>query len=103
MEVENFLEPEIAVAAAVVAAVTSPQVRGFLRRGAVFGLAGVIAAGDALTTFTKGVGRGVQQATANGATAKRVPVEGNTGANGHSRRRRDTQANVAAEEGGDNE
>lgn len=102
MDAEDFLEPEIAVAAAVVAAVTSPQVRGFLRRGAVLGLAGVIAAGDAVTTFGKGVTRGVQHA-ADGATAKRVPVESDTGANGHSRRRRATAEAATAGEAGDNE
>ena len=102
MDVEDFLEPEIAVAAAVVAAVTSPQVRGFLRRGAVLGLAGIISAGDAVTTFGRGVGRGVQQATANGP-AKRVPVESDTGANGHTRRRRDTADSRTAEEAGVNE
>ena len=97
MDVENFLEPEIAVAAAVVATVTSPQVRGFLRKGAVLGLAGVIAAGDAVTTFGKGVTRGVQQA-ANGATAKRVPVESDAATNGHPRRKRDTAESAAAGE-----
>lgn len=99
MDVEDFLEPEIAIAAAAVAAVTSPQVRGFLRRGAVLGLAGVIAAGDAVTSFSKGVGRGVQQATANGGVAKRVPVESDAGTNGHERRRRAP----VAEEAGANE
>lgn len=69
MDFEDFLEPEIAVAAAVTAAVTSPQVRKALRRGAVFGLAGLIAAGDAVTTFSKSVGRGVQQATATASSA----------------------------------
>lgn len=102
MDVEDFLEPEIAVAAAVVATVTSPQVRGFLRRGAVLGLAGVIAAGDAVTTFGKGVTRGVQQA-ANGATAKRVPVESDTGANGHPRRRRGAAETAGAGETSDHE
>lgn len=69
MDVEDFLEPEIAVAAAVTAAITSPQVRKALRTGAVFGLAGLITAGDAIATFSKSVGRGVQQATSNAQTS----------------------------------
>jgi hypothetical protein len=67
MDVEDFLEPEIAVAAAVTAAVTSPQVRKALRTGAVYGLAGLLTAGDALATFSKSVGRGVQQASSEAA------------------------------------
>ena len=62
MELEDFLEPEIAVVAAVAAAVFSPQVRGWLRRGAVYGMAGALMAGDVVTGFARGVGRGMQQA-----------------------------------------
>jgi hypothetical protein len=62
MELEDFLEPEIAVVAAVAAAVFSPQVRGWLRRGAVYGMAGALVAGDVVTGFARGVGRGMQQA-----------------------------------------
>lgn len=93
MDFEDLLEPEVAAAAAVVAAIASPQVRNVLRRGAVFGLAGLIVAGDAVTSFAKGVGQGVQSATAgvasgasrgNGRTeAKSVPVE--TGSEGTGR------------------
>lgn len=70
MEFEDFLEPEIAVVAAATAAITSPQVRRVLRRGVVYGLAGLLVAGDAITTFSKGVQRGVKEAAApvtNGA------------------------------------
>jgi hypothetical protein len=62
MEPENFLEPEIAVTAAVVAAICSPSLRRFLRRGLVYGTAGALMAGDAITSFTKNVGDGVKQA-----------------------------------------
>lgn len=64
MDIEDFLEPEIAIAAGVVAAVTSPQVRKVMRQGAVYGLAGVIYAGDAVTSFARGLGRGVRQGAA---------------------------------------
>lgn len=66
MDFEDFLEPEVGVAAAVVAVVASPQVRKVVRRGAVLGLAGVLMAGDAVTSFARGLSHGAQQA-ANGA------------------------------------
>ena len=40
MELEDYLEPEIAVTAAVTAALVSPRGRHILRRGAVYGIAG---------------------------------------------------------------
>ncbi|HLZ20825.1 MAG TPA: hypothetical protein VKQ30_01705 [Ktedonobacterales bacterium] len=67
MDFEDLLEPEVAAAAAITAVVASPQVRNVLRRGAVYGLAGLLMAGDAISSFSKGVGRGIQSATANGA------------------------------------
>lgn len=62
MAVEDYLEPEVAVAVAVTAAVTSPKARRVMRQGAVYGLAGILKAGDALGTFGRGVARGVQTA-----------------------------------------
>lgn len=44
---EDVLQPEIGVAAAAVTAVLlTPQARRLLRRGAVYGISGVFAAGD---------------------------------------------------------
>jgi Tfp pilus assembly major pilin PilA len=62
MAVEDFLEPEVAAAAAVTAVIASPKVRQVLRRGAVLGLAGILAAGDALSSLMKSAGRGAKQA-----------------------------------------
>ena len=45
MALEDFMEPEVGVAVAVTAPVASPQVRNVLRRGAVYGLAGLLMAG----------------------------------------------------------
>lgn len=59
----------MAAGAALAAAVFSPQVRGLLHRGAVHGLAGVLIAGDAITSFARGVGRGVQQPVMGAAGA----------------------------------
>ena len=69
MALEDFLEPEVAVTAVVTAAVFSPKGRKWIRRGLVYGTAGVLIAGDALTSFGRSVGRGVQQAGAAAATA----------------------------------
>lgn len=79
MDLEDYLEPEVAVTAAVTAAMLSPQVRGVLRRGAVLGLAGALMAGDALSAFARGVGRGVQQATASTQTKVAAPEGQRTG------------------------
>lgn len=69
MDIEDFFEAEVAAAVAATAALFSPKVRGFLRRGAVYGVAGVLKAGDAVTGFARGVGQGMQQA------AKKAPEE----------------------------
>ncbi|MBV9453179.1 MAG: hypothetical protein JOZ19_03505 [Rubrobacter sp.] len=62
MDFDDFVGPEVAIASAVTAAILSPRVRGVLRRGAVYGVAGALIAGDALSTAARGVGRGTQQA-----------------------------------------
>ena len=63
MALEDFLEPEVAATAVVVAAVVSPQGRKIIRRGAVYGLAGILVAGDAIASVGRSVGRGVQTAS----------------------------------------
>ena len=73
MEPEDFLEPEVAVTAAVVAAVCSPRLRRFLRRGLVYGTAGALIAGDAITSFAKNIGEGAKQA---GASVSQATQEG---------------------------
>ena len=69
MALDDFMETEVAVAAAATAAIFSPRVRGVLRRGAVLGLAGALMARDSLATFTHGVARGAQQTAASTARA----------------------------------
>ncbi len=64
MEFDDFLQPEVAVTAAVTAVVFSPPARKLLRRGVVYGLAGALMAGDAITSFARNIGRGVQEAGA---------------------------------------
>ena len=69
MALEDFLDSEVAVAVAATAALASPRVRGVLRRGAVYGLAGLLTAGDMISSFAHGAARGAQQ-TASAATAR---------------------------------
>jgi hypothetical protein len=69
MALEDYLEPEIAVTAVVAAAIFSPGARRLIRRGAVYGMAGVLIAGDAVTSLAQSVGRGVQQAGVAAASA----------------------------------
>lgn len=61
MAVEDFLEGEVAIAVAATAALSSSRVRKVLRRGVVYGLAGVLMAGDALASTARDVGRGAGQ------------------------------------------
>ena len=68
MALEDYLESEVVVAVAATAAVMSPRVRGMLRRGAVYGLAGVLRAGDAISSAAPAVSQGAQQAAASAAS-----------------------------------
>jgi hypothetical protein len=79
---DDFLESEVAVAVAATAAVLSPRVRGVLRSGAVYGLAGALIAGDAVASVARGAGRGAQQAA---ATAGGVAQEAAGAAGGVAR------------------
>jgi len=63
MAVEDFLESEVAVAVAVTAAVLSPRVRGVMRRGLVYGVAGVLKAGDALSSAVQSAAMATQSTT----------------------------------------
>lgn len=62
MALDDYMEPEVGVAIAATALIASPQVRGFLRRGAVYGMAGLMMAGDAAASFARAAGRSARQA-----------------------------------------
>jgi hypothetical protein len=62
---DDFVETETAVAVGATAAIFSPRVREFLHRGAVYGVAGVLVAGDAVTSFARGVRRGLAASPAS--------------------------------------
>ncbi len=72
MEFENFFEPEVGVAAVVVAAVFSPRARKALRKGLVYTTAGVLMAGDAIVSAAKNLqaGRGDEHTTAAPTTGQ---------------------------------
>ena len=102
MALEDFLDSEVAVAVAATAALASPRVRGVLRRGAVYGLAGLLTAGDMISSFARGAARGAQQ-TASAATTRvqETPQQRPAEAHGEERRRTRRTREAAAEgEGG---
>jgi len=62
---DDLLEPEVMVAVGVTAAVMSPTVRKVLRKGVVYGLAGLMIMGDKIAAAARGVSRGAQNLTAS--------------------------------------
>ena len=74
MALEEYLESEVVVAIAATAVALSPRARRLVRRGAVYGLAGALMAGDAVAAFARGAVRGAQQAAASTADSATQPV-----------------------------
>jgi len=74
MAIDDYLEPEIGVAVAITAALASPKVRGVLRKGAVYGLAGVLMAGDAVTSLAQGIKRGAASEAPAAADVAETPI-----------------------------
>ena len=73
MALDDYFESEVVVAVAATAAIMSPRARKLLRRGAVYGLAGALMAGDAVSSVARNIAPGVQQAaTAAAGTAQAV-------------------------------
>jgi hypothetical protein len=64
MALDDYLEPEVAIAVAVTAAVASPPVRKVLRRGLVYGLAGLLTAGDKIAAAAREIAHSAQEAAA---------------------------------------
>ena len=63
MALDDYLESEVAVAVAATAAALSPGFRRVLRRGAVYGVSGVLKATDVATAAARGVARGASSAS----------------------------------------
>ena len=66
---DDFVESEVAVAAAATAALFSPRVRGLLRGGVVHGLAGLLSAGDMISSFARSAARFAHGAQHGSTTA----------------------------------
>jgi hypothetical protein len=62
MALDDYFDSEVAVAVAVTAAALSPGFRRVLRRGAVYGVAGVLKATDVATAGARGIARGASGA-----------------------------------------
>ena len=69
MSLDDLLEPEVLIAVGVTAAVMSPPVRRVLRKGAVYGLAGLLIAGDKIAGAARGVSQGAQNLVASAGDA----------------------------------
>ena len=83
MALEDYLESEVVVAVAATAAILSPRVRKVVRRGAVYGLAGILRAGVAISSAAPGVSQGAQQAAASAAgTVQNVAGQARAAAEG---------------------
>ena len=81
MKMKDYLEPEVGVAVAVTAAtaaLASPKVRRAVRAGAVYGLAGLMMAGDRLlamaTAARKTAGPVAEEAAAEAAEVPATPT-----------------------------
>jgi hypothetical protein len=65
MAFDDYVEPEVGIAVAVTAAITaaaaSPPVRRTVRKGLVYGLAGLMMAGDRLSALARNAAQGAQQ------------------------------------------
>ncbi len=72
MALDDFIEPEVAIAVAVTAAVASPPVRKVVRRGLVYGLAGLLVAGDRIAGAARDIAHTAQQTVAGGENAKQT-------------------------------
>ena len=69
MGVDDYMNSEAGIVAAATAAAVSPRARELFRRGAVYGLAGVLKAGDVAAAAARGAVRGAR----NGAAAASGP------------------------------
>jgi Tfp pilus assembly ATPase PilU len=63
MDLDEVPEAEVAVAVAVTAVLASPKVRRFIRRGAVYGLAALLASGSGMAEATQSLSRSFRSGT----------------------------------------
>ena len=69
MDLDDVLEPKVMIAVAVTAAVASPPVRKVLRKGLVYGLAGLMTVGDRVAGAARNIAESAQNVSRNRAQA----------------------------------
>ena len=80
MALGDFFDAEVGIAVAATALATSPQVRNTVRRGMVFGLAGMFKAGDVLGSAARGMAQSAQETAQRGAgVARDATADARTG------------------------
>ncbi len=83
MALDDFVNPEVGIAVAATALVTSPAARGVMRRGLVYGLAGVMRLGDAVSSTARGMADNAQQAASSaGSMVQEASAEAQAGTRG---------------------
>ena len=76
MAFDDYLEPEVMIAVAVTAAVAAPPVRRALRKGLVYGLAGLLTIGDKVAGTARNLAESAQHTAHNLAgSAERSAAE----------------------------
>lgn len=92
MGLDDYVNPETGLMSAATAAAVSPRARELLRRGAVYGLAGVMRAGDVVSAAARGAVRGARESVAQedgraptGQSRARSGQSGSTRSTGTSR------------------
>jgi hypothetical protein len=73
---DDLLEPEVVIAVGVTAAVMSPPVRRVLRKGAVYGLAGLMILGDKIAGAARGLTQGAQNFASSGNSSAQQAAPG---------------------------
>ena len=74
MGVDDYMEKEAGIVAAATAAAVSPRARELFRRGAVYGLAGVLKAGDVVAATARGAVRGAKDGAAGVSKPSSAPA-----------------------------
>jgi hypothetical protein len=73
MGLDDYLDSEVAVAVTATAVLLSPRARRVLRKGAVYGVAGVLKAADVASAAARGVASGAGSAVGQADTSDTSP------------------------------
>lgn len=92
----GLLDTEVGVAVAATAAVLSPRTRGAMRKGAAYGLAGALKAGDVVVSTTRGAVRGAREGIGgDGAESPAPAARAPSGRAAASKRRAGTRTTAS--------